>query len=227
MTQLHRQTFVAVALAALGMVSSSAWAASYTIDFKTLFNTATAGDLYDTKTLPFSIAKLTISDLADGSGVQLTLKQNSHVFDSLNGAGNYIDALWIKGPGGALSSVSGAALESGAGYSAASLIKDVGYGYNWNIDFAGSSFAEGQTAVLTLTGSGLTATTFANFAKATPIMLSLGNVGGNYGVAELGNTVHFVGNLPVAVTPVPEPGTYALMGVGLVGIAALRRRRLQ
>ena len=50
----------------LGSVSSSAWADSYTIDFKTFFNTATADNPFDTKTLNYSVAKLTISDLAGG-----------------------------------------------------------------------------------------------------------------------------------------------------------------
>ncbi len=47
---------VAAALAVLGSVSSSAWADSYTIDFKTFSNTATADNPFDTKTLNFSVA---------------------------------------------------------------------------------------------------------------------------------------------------------------------------
>lgn len=35
----------------------------------------------------------------------------------------------------------------------------------------------------------------------------------------------FAGFVPTAVNPVPEPSTYALMGLGLAGIAALARRR--
>ena len=66
MNQLCRQTMVAAALAVLGSVSSSAWADSYTIDFKTFFNTATPEN-FDTKTMNFSVAKLTISDLAGGN----------------------------------------------------------------------------------------------------------------------------------------------------------------
>ena len=226
MNQLCRQTLVAAALAVLGSVSSSAWADSYTIDFKTFFNTATPDNAFDTKTLNYSVAKLTISDLAGGNGVQLTLQQNNHTFAALSGAGNFVDALWIKGPGGTLASQSGAALVAGAGYNATPATKDLGYAYTWNIDFNGASFAEGQSAVLTLTGAGLSAATLTTIAQQTPIMLSLGNVGGTYGLASMGNTVHFVGTPPVLVTAVPEPATYALMGLGLVGLSWARRRHV-
>ena len=227
MNQLCRQTMVAAALAVLGSVSSSAWADSYTIDFKTFFNTATADNPFDTKTLNFSVAKLTISDLAGGNGVQLALTHNNHTFAALSAsAGNFVDALWLKGPSGALGNLSGASLAAGAGYSATPFIKDVGYAYNWNVDFSGASFAEGQSAVLTLTGAGLTAANLTAIAQSTPIMLSLGNVGGSYGLASLGNTVNFVGGAPMLVTAVPEPATYALMGLGLVGLVWARRRHV-
>ena len=226
MKPIGRQTLVAAALAVFGSVSSSAWADSYTIDFKTFFNTATADNAFDTKTLNYSVAKLTISDLAGGNGVQLSLLQNNHTFATLSGTSNLVDALWLKGPAGVLTSQSGAALDLAAGYSATPAVKDVGYAYNWNIDFAGSGFGEGQSAVVTLTGAGLTAANLASIAQSTPIMLNLGNVGGSYGLASMGNAVHFVGAAPMLVTAVPEPATYVLMSLGLVGLVCARRRHM-
>lgn len=220
MIKLVRRTAVAAGIAALSLASSASWAASYTYDFKTFFDTSTTLDLLDTKTLSYSVATLNITDIT--GGVQLSLSQLANAFPAKTSAGTFIEALWLSGPNGTLASTSGTALASGSGYSwLLPLIKDAGYTYQWNIDFASSKFAEGTTSTLTIKGTGVTA---AAFAKAGTVpMLDLGNVGSPYnGLLGLTPSVHFIGKLQASV---PEPSTYALMGLGLVGIAAVARRR--
>lgn len=223
MMKLVRRTAVAAGIAALSLASSASWAASYTYDFKTFFDTSTTLDLLDTKTLSYSVASLTIADVA--GGVSLSLTQNDTAFPSKTG-GTFVEALWLKGPNGTLKMTSPASitsLASGSGYnSLLPVIKDAGYTYPWNIDFASKTFAEGETATLTILGTGVNA---AAFAKAGTVpMLDLGNIGSPYtGLLGLTSSVHFIGTLQ-PVQNLPEPSTYVLMGLGLVGIAVRARR---
>lgn len=222
MIKFARQTALAAGFAALSLASTASSAASYTYTFSTFFDTSTTLDLLDTKTLSYSVASLTIADIA--GGVQLSLTENANAFPSYTKDGmTYLENLWLAGPNGTLKlTSSGQTLASGSGYSSLlPIIKDAGYSYKWNIDFGTKTFSEGETATLTILGSGVTA---AAFAKAGTVpMIDLSNIGAPYrGLLGLNNDVHFIGKL---TTPVPEASTLALMGLGMFGVAAVARRR--
>lgn len=217
MNKFFRQSVLAAGLAALSLASTASFAASVSYDFKTFYDTSTSDSL-DTKTLGYSVAKLTMTDIA--GGVELVLTQNSHLFPSKSG-GNFIDALWLSGPVGSLKLNSKDQYLSLFGGYNKSGFKSEGYTFNWNIDFGGNSFSEGESAKLTILGTGVSVGKFGS-----TVMLDLDNAGKPYATGFLGlsDNVHFLGT---ASQPIPEPGTYAMLGLGLAGLGFIARRRQQ
>lgn len=220
MIKYVRQTAMAAGLVALSLASTASWAATASFEFKSFFDTSTSSPT-DLKTLASPIATLTATDIS--GGVELTLKLNSTSLLPEKSGGLSIDALYLGGlPNGSLK------LDSKdqyldlfgltSGYSSRSFSKD-GLNYNWTVDFGG--FSEGETAKLTIKGSGV------NVGKlGSSPMLDIDNVGKPYATGFLGlnDNLHFVGT-PVA--GIPEPATYAMLGLGLAGIGFVARRRQQ
>ena len=67
--------------------------------------------------------------------------------------------------------------------------------------------------------------TASNFSLATELVTALGSNAANFQfVADAVKEVKI--NVALATAPVPEPSTYALMGLGLVGIGLVSRRRM-
>jgi hypothetical protein len=189
---------------------------SFTYEFKTYFDESTWLSLTDTNTFSASVATLTIADIT--GGVQITLKANSTSFPAKTTAGTFIEDLWLDGPNGTLKLTSTNTSLNAGGYSILPAIPELGYSYNWDIDFKSATFAEGETATLTLLGSGINARALASAGLP---MISLGNVGSPWG-ASLSGTTHFLAD---CAQPIPEPSTYAMAALGLAGLGVWSRRK--
>jgi hypothetical protein len=220
MTQNLRKMAAAAGLAVMAIATSASAtvtaASSYTYTFKTFYDTSTVLNPFDTKTLPYSVATLSITDIVGGGGVKVSLTELSNAF-SASSASTLLDNLWLNGNWGTVAAVSGVS-ETGGSSGIFPIVRDGGYLYNGNVNFAGTGITEGGTSVFTIKGAGVTA---YNFAKSSNVpMIELSGVTGTYNTFLSGGKVSFIGTL----VPVPEPGTYALMGLGLAGIAFVSRR---
>ncbi len=208
---------MAVAVAAIGAVTG-AFAAQTTVQFKTFYDTSTLFNTKDTATVA-NIATLKLVDNA-GGGVTGTLTFNDTNFPNSK-AGLSVSQLWLASSiKGTVKATSGTSLT--ASYYSRGFTQE-GEKFNYDINYKANSFKEGQTSQFTITGA--TVASIASRLTMDPktsdgVMLEVSGVGGKYsGLLGLNKSVHFIG------TVVPEPSTYALMALGLVGIAAVARKR--
>lgn len=207
----------ALVIAAAMAAMSAASAASFQYDFESYYDNTTLkrGDLIN---FGAPVASLLITDSA-ANVVKFTLDYKTTNFPAGRDSGApFLDELWLGGSYGKLSRSSGPDLSILAGYTPLTFTGEGGQKYNWDIQFKNDAFSEGNKSVFTITGSGLTA---ASFAKIAPT-LQLEGVGGSQGGWFGLSPVSFVGT--ANPNPIPEPSTYALMGLGLVGMALVRRR---
>jgi len=211
MTRMIRSAlFVAAAMAS----AVSANAAIYQTEFKTFYDPTTWYHPTDTQVFGESVASLKVEDIAGGAKLTLTFLDSS--FPSTS-KGLYIDQLMLSGSDRAsISKVSGDSF-SGRQYRRGFYTTERDR-RNWDVNYKDGAFREGETSTFTIKGNGVTAD---SLLAAAPI-LELANVGAPYNAPfGLNKTVRFIGSAIV----VPEPSTYALMALGLVGVAFAAKKR--
>lgn len=202
--------FVAAALAS----AMSANAAIYQTEFKTFYDPTTWYNPTDTQVFGQSVASLKVEDIAGGAKLTLTFLDTN--FPSTS-KGLYLDQLMLGGSSTAtISKVSGdtfAGKQYRSGFNTPELDRR-----NWDVNYTDGAFKEGETSTFTIKGTGVTAQSLVGVAP----ILEIANVGSPYNAPfGLNKTVRFIGSVVV----MPEPSTYALMALGLVGIAFTARKR--
>lgn len=204
-----------VALAAVALMTvSAAHAATYQYQFQKYYDGSTLTP-FDTKVYPSVVAGLTVSDISGGVEISLKFK-DTNLPDASSSSKLALDRLWLGGSNnGTATRLSGDSFT--AKYYGSGTFTPEFDNRNWLIDYS-TAFNEGETSKLTIKGTGITAASLLASNKA-PI-LEIDNVGGTFG-KWTSKSLRFVGN----VAPIPEPSTYALMGLGLVGVVLAARRR--
>ncbi len=216
------RSFRQLALAAIALSAvSGAFAAQTTVEFKTFYDTSTILNPFDTKTFVADkpLAKLTLVDDLVNGGVKGTLTFNDTNV-SFPGTNVKISQLFLASSVEPVSVTKTSGTDLSNTYYKNGFYKDFNR-YNYDVKYSGTSFAEGMTSQFTIQGSNVSVANFLQ-GDGKNFMLEITNVGKPYtGFLGLNKNVHFIGD----VVAVPEPSTYALMGLGLVGVMAAARRR--
>jgi hypothetical protein len=215
---IHSIRNVAISTVVLG-AASGAFAAQTTLEFKTFYDTSTFFNTKDTKDIGVSIATLKLVDNATGGGVTGTLSFAETALPA-GSKGLSIDELWLTSSiKGVVATKSGASV-TGAYYKSG--FYEEGSKFNYDLQFKPNTFKAGQTAQFSISNA-----TVASFVgglstdgRLPGFMLEVTGVGKPYsGFLGLNSNLHFITSM------IPEPSSYALMALGLAGIAAVARKR--